>query len=100
MKRGLMPHSVGAGRAAAARDFPVRPLAATKTDAERIETMLGVLMLQTQFPMVMPQGPPNLDKPATEAAAAAELEVETVQARPHRISWARLLKRVFSCDVT
>ena len=48
--------------------------------------------------MVVPQGPPNQEKPATEAAAAAE--VETVQVRPHRISWARLLKRVFSCDVT
>jgi AsmA protein len=36
----------------------------------------------------------------TEAAVAAECEVETVQARPHRISWARLLKRVFSCDMT
>ena len=42
---------------------------------------------------VVPQGPTDQDKPATEAAAAAE--VETVQARPHRISWARLLKRVF-----
>jgi hypothetical protein len=50
--------------------------------------------------MVVPQGPPHQDKPATEAAAAAECEAETVQARPHRISWARSLKRVFSCDVT
>jgi hypothetical protein len=49
---------------------------------------------------VVPQGPPNQDKPATEAAEAADCEVETVQVRPHRISWARLLKRVFSCDVT
>ncbi|MGH8703285.1 MAG: hypothetical protein ACREVR_19205 [Burkholderiales bacterium] len=36
---------------------------------------------------------------ATETAAAAECEVETVQARPHRISWARLLKRVFDIDM-
>jgi hypothetical protein len=50
--------------------------------------------------LVAPQGPPDQDKPATEAAAAAGCEVETGQARRHRISWARLLKRVFSCDVT
>jgi hypothetical protein len=35
--------------------------------------------------MMVPQGPPNQDKPATEAAAAAECEVETVHAWPHRI---------------
>ena len=35
---------------------------------------------------------------ATEAATA-ECEVETVQARPHRISRARLLKRVFDSDM-
>lgn len=40
---------------------------------------------------------------ATEAAAAAdceiESEVEPVQARPQRISWARLLRRVFDIDM-
>lgn len=36
---------------------------------------------------------------ATEAAAASKFEVETVQARPQRISWARLLKRVFDIDM-
>src|SRR5512137_1766713 len=45
--------------------------------------------------MVVPQGPPAQAQAAIGAAAAAECEVETVQARPHRISWARLLKRVF-----
>jgi hypothetical protein len=34
-----------------------------------------------------------------ESAAAAECEVETAQARPHRIGWARLLKRVFDIDM-
>ena len=29
----------------------------------------------------------------------AECEVETVQARPHHVSWARLLKRVFDIDM-
>jgi choline dehydrogenase-like flavoprotein len=49
-------------------------------------------------PLVVPQGPPAQAKAATEAAVAAECEVETAQARPHRISWARLLKRVFDID--
>ena len=47
----------------------------------------------------MPQGPPAHAHPAAEAATAAECEVETAQARPHRISWARLLKRVFDIDM-
>ncbi|MFO1293213.1 MAG: hypothetical protein U1F07_09075 [Rubrivivax sp.] len=41
-----------------------------------------------------------MQEPASEAAAPAECEVETVQARPNRISWARLLERVFSSDMT
>ena len=32
-------------------------------------------------------------------AVADECEVETVQARPRRISWARLLERVFDIDM-
>ena len=43
---------------------------------------------------VVPQGPPAPAQTATEAADAAGCEAQTVQARPHRISWARLLKRV------
>jgi hypothetical protein len=35
--------------------------------------------------MVVQQGPPGQDKPATEAAAADGCKVELVQARPHRI---------------
>ena len=49
--------------------------------------------------LVVPQGPPDREEPATEADAAAECEVETAQVRPHRISWARLLKRVFDIDM-
>ena len=37
--------------------------------------------------------------PRTEAAAASECEAETVQGRAPRISWARLLKRVFDIDM-
>ena len=43
---------------------------------------------------VVPQGPPGQEQAATEAAAAGECEVPTVKAGPHRVSWARLLKRV------
>jgi len=53
--------------------------------------------------LVVPQGPPADEEPATEAVVAAEceveVEVETVQDRPHRIGWARLLKRVFDIDM-
>jgi hypothetical protein len=52
-------------------------------------------------PLVVPQGPPvpPVQGADTEAAAAAQCEVESFQARPHRISWARLLKRVFDIDM-
>jgi hypothetical protein len=50
--------------------------------------------------LVVPHGPPDREEPATEAATASECEVETAQARPQRVSWARLLKRVFGCDMT
>ena len=46
---------------------------------------------------MLPQGPPADKEPATEAAA--ECENETARARPGRISWARLLKRVFDIDM-
>jgi hypothetical protein len=48
---------------------------------------------------VVPQDLPAQAPAATEATADAECEVETVQARPHRIGWARLLKRVFDIDM-
>jgi len=47
-------------------------------------------------PLVVPQQPPVQAQAASEAAASAECEVQTVQAGPHRISWARLLKRVLA----
>jgi len=49
-------------------------------------------------PLVVPQAP-QVQEQGNEAAAAAECEVETLQAMPHRISWARLLKRVFDVDM-
>ncbi|MCU0938490.1 MAG: hypothetical protein MUC86_04975 [Burkholderiaceae bacterium] len=56
----------------------------------------GVLAPNAKLrPRVVPQGPPATAPAATEAAAAAECEGEPGQARPHRIGWARLLKRVF-----
>ena len=60
----------------------------------------GVLAPNAKLrPVVVPQGQPAQAQAATEAAVPAECEVETVQARPHRISWARLLKRVFDIDI-
>ena len=47
---------------------------------------------------MVPQGP-QVQEPASEAAARAECEVETTQARPQRIGWARLLERVFDIDM-
>ena len=59
----------------------------------------GVLAPNAKLrPLVVPQSPQEQEQ-ATEGAAAAECEVETVQARPNRISWARLLKRVFGIDM-
>lgn len=55
----------------------------------------GVLAPNAKLPsLVVPQEPPAQAPAATEAAAAAECEVEPAQARPHRIGRARLLKRV------
>ncbi len=49
---------------------------------------------------VVPQPPPAQARTSVEAADPADCEAETVHARPHRISWARLLKRVFCSDIT
>ncbi len=62
----------------------------------------GVLAPNAKLrPLVVPQGPqrPQVQEADAEAAAPAECEVETFQARPQRISWARLLKRVFDIDM-
>ena len=49
---------------------------------------------------VVPQEPPALGHAATEVEARAECEeVEPVRARPQRMGWARLLKRVFDIDM-
>ena len=47
----------------------------------------------------VPKGLPVAEEADAEAALAAECEVERPQAQPHRISWARLLKRVFDIDL-
>jgi hypothetical protein len=49
-------------------------------------------------PLVVPQPPPAQAQTTAEAADTDGCEAGTVQARPHRISWARLLKRVFDID--
>ena len=40
-----------------------------------------------------------MQEAASEATAAAECKVESLQARPNRIIWAWLLKRVFDIDM-
>jgi hypothetical protein len=45
-------------------------------------------------PRVVPQGP-EMAESAAKAVVASEREAETVQGRPPRIRWARLLKRIF-----
>lgn len=58
----------------------------------------GVLAPNAKLrPLVVPQGP--ADEQRSAETAAPECEVETVRARPGRISWARLLKRVFDIDM-
>ncbi|BAO83844.1 hypothetical protein SMCB_1616 [Serpentinimonas maccroryi] len=60
----------------------------------------GVLAPNAKLrPLVVPPGPEVQEQQATKVAVADECEVEAVQARPHRISWARLLKRVFDIDM-
>ncbi|GMV02625.1 MAG: transposase [Burkholderiaceae bacterium] len=55
--------------------------------------------------LVMPQGPPGQDEAAVQAAGGrpecerAAPEREAVQARSHRIGWARLPARVFDIDM-
>ena len=49
--------------------------------------------------LVVPQGPLEQEEPAVQAAGDVECELEAVQARSHRISWAQLLKRVFDIDM-
>ena len=48
--------------------------------------------------LVVPQGPPK-DEEATNGVAAAAAQGEIAQARPQRISWARLLKLGFDIDM-
>jgi hypothetical protein len=50
-------------------------------------------------PRVVPQGPPAPAQTGTEATAAGDCDIDTVPAGPHRLSWARLLKRVFDIDM-
>jgi hypothetical protein len=59
----------------------------------------GVLAPNAKLrPLVVPQEPAETEQ-STEPTAAAECEIDTAQARPARISWARLLKRVFDIDM-
>ncbi len=47
---------------------------------------------------VVPQGPAD-EQQRADAAVVAECEAGQTPARPHRIGWARLLRRVFDIDM-
>ena len=49
--------------------------------------------------LVVPQGPPKDEEVPGVAASGVQCEAETAQVGPGRISWARLLKRVFDIDM-
>jgi hypothetical protein len=49
--------------------------------------------------LVVPQGPPKDEEVPGVAASGVQCEAQTAQVRPARISWARLLKRVFDIDM-
>jgi hypothetical protein len=60
----------------------------------------GVLAPNAKLrPVVVPQGPPAQAQAETETTADAQCEAGPVQAPAHRISWARLLRRVFDIDM-
>jgi hypothetical protein len=61
--------------------------------------VMSPLEFMRRLAALVPRGPPEQEEPAAEAAATAVCEGEIVQARPHRISWAQLLKRVFGIDL-
>ena len=59
----------------------------------------GVLAPNARLrPLVVPQKP-EVQERAAEVAVAGGCDVQTVQSRPHRVSWARLPKRVFDINV-
>ena len=59
----------------------------------------GVLAPNAKLrPLVVPQGL-GAEEQVADSAMATECEAQTVQDRPHRISWARLLKRVLDIDM-
>ena len=49
--------------------------------------------------LVVPQGLPKDEEVPGVAASGVQCEAETAPVRPARISWARLLKRVFDIDM-
>ena len=54
----------------------------------------GVLAPNARLrPLLVPQEPEVQERTA-EVAVAGECDVQTVRSRPHRITWARLLKRL------
>ena len=48
---------------------------------------------------MVPQEVPQAPEPAAQEAAPAECEASCAHHRPARLSWAKLLKRVFKIDM-
>ena len=60
----------------------------------------GVLAPNAKLrPLVVPQGAPKDKQAPGVVASGAQCDAETAQVGPGRISWARLLKRVFDIDL-
>ena len=55
---------------------------------------MSPLELMQRLAALVPQGPPAQAQEETEAAAAGDCDIDMVPTGPHRISRARLLKRV------
>ena len=81
-------------------EFMQRPAALVPRPRLHLIRFHGVLAPNAKLrPPVVPQDPPAQAQAATEAAATAQREVDAVLARPRRISWSRLLKRVFDIEM-
>jgi hypothetical protein len=79
-------------------EFMQRPAALVPRPRLHLIRFHGVLAPNARLrSLVVPQGPPN-DEEAASVTAAGPCAVESAQARPGRISWAQLLKRIFDID--
>jgi hypothetical protein len=80
-------------------EFMQRPAALAPRPRLHLIRFHGVLASNAKLrSLVMPQGP-ELQEQVSEVAVASVCEAEVVAVRPHRIRWARLLKRVYDIAI-